>query len=243
MNKVNKYLKKIKNKALQFYYSFDKSQECKLCGWSGHEFRKKYYPEKPAPDQICPQCGSCPRHRLAYYLLFGKLGSDHATLHIAPEKMMDQWLQSISQDYLSIDLSNPAMKKMDLTKLELNESSYSLIWCSHVLEHIIEDSKAMSEIYRVLKFGGKAIIQVPIYGASTYEDFSITSPEERLKHFKQKDHVRLYGLDIVERLEKAGFDVEVLDTSGIPSDTMNRYMLDYPSTREIFVCTKVMSKQ
>lgn len=237
---MNKYLKKIKNKVLNFYYSFDKSKECQLCGWSGHEFRKKYYPEKPAPDQICPQCGSCPRHRLAYYLLCGKLGSGQKTLHIAPERIIAQWLKSISQDYLSIDLSNPAMKKMDLTQLDLNDSSYSLIWCSHVLEHIIEDSKAMSEIYRVLKNEGKAIIQVPIYGDKTYEDFSITSPEERLKHFKQKDHVRLYGLDIVERLEKVGFHVDVLDTSGIPSEKMESFMLDYPSTREIFVCSKVM---
>ena len=236
---INNRLKRVYNQLWRVYYYFGSSKQCPICQWTGHSFITKVLPKKPAATQICPKCGSYPRHRLVYYLLFRKLEAGHTTLHVAPEKRMEKWLRSISNNYLSIDLFSPAMRKMDLTKLELNDSSLSLIWCSHVLEHITNDLKAMQEMYRVLKSGGKAIIQVPIYGSSTYEDFSITSPEERLKHFKQKDHVRLYGLDIVDRLESVGFNVEALNTSKITTEDMERYMLDYPSTREVFIACKV----
>ncbi|MUL35714.1 class I SAM-dependent methyltransferase [Gloeocapsopsis dulcis] len=236
--KIKNQLNQVEEQLTRIYYFFGSDKQCPICQWTGHSFITKVYPEKTAARETCPQCGSCQRHRLAYYLLFEKLGAAYTVLHVAPEKAIEKWLRSLSKYYLSIDFFNSAMQKMDLTKLDLKDSSFDLVWCSHVLEHIPNDLIAMSEIHRVLKSGGKAIIQVPIYGSSTYENFSITSPEERLKHFKQKDHVRLYGLDIIERLESVGFNIQLLDTSKLPPEDMKRYALDYPSTREIFVCSK-----
>lgn len=152
--------------------------------------------------------------------------------------MIENWLRSISVDYLSIDIISGAMRKMDLTNLELEDSSFSLIWCSHILEHISNDIKAMSEMFRVLRVGGSAIILVPIHGYKTYEDFRIKTPEERLKHFKQEDHVHLYGLDIVDRLQSIGFDVNILNITTIPARDIEHYGLDYPSERKIFICRK-----
>ena len=137
-------------------------------------------------------------------------------------------------------LSKSAMAHMDVTDLGFADNSFSLVWCSHVLEHIEKDHQAMSEIYRVLEPNGLAVILVPIYGQKTYEDSSIQSPQERLKHFYQADHVRLYGLDITQRLQNVGFKVIVIELSELPDNQISKYGLDYPSTREIFLCSKTL---
>jgi SAM-dependent methyltransferase len=228
----------VRRKIVRASYSIGTGKKCYLCGWRGRKFAEVIYPEKPAPALICPRCSSHERHRLAYYLLHDRLGTGHRTLHVAPEKEIERWLRGISTDYLSVDLSNCAMRKMSLTDLDLADNSFSLIWCSHVLEHIPDDRKAMSEIFRVLKPDGLAVIAVPIYGEKTYEDWTIASPQERRIHFKQDDHVRLYARDITTRLKNACFHTEVLDISTVPRADVERCALDYPSTREIFLCTK-----
>jgi predicted SAM-dependent methyltransferase len=85
-----------------------------------------------------------------------------------------------------------------------------VIYCSHVLEHVPDDRQALSEFRRVIKPGGKAIIVVPITGKRTFEDPSVTSPQERERLFGQHDHVRIYGPDVAERFRQAGFDVTAL---------------------------------
>lgn len=222
------------------YLSLGSGRTCPVCGWSGHAFLRRSTPHKPAPGEICPSCGSSQRHRFAYVALQDRLPA-HAdkTLHFAPERCIAPWLRSISRDYLSVDLSSPrAMQHMDITCLPLPDAGFSLVWCSHVLEHIEDDGKAIAELFRVLRPGGAAVIMVPVYGDSTYEDPSIRSPQERLKHFKQEDHVRLYGLDVADRLRSAGFAVEVLRVADLPAALVERQALDYPSTREVFFCTR-----
>ena len=88
--------------------------------------------------------------------------------------------------------------------------SFDIIFCNHVLEHIEDDAKAISELYRVMKPGGWGILQVPMKNSleQTYEDFTIKDPKERQKHFGQYDHVRWYGMDYFDRLRKAGFETE-----------------------------------
>lgn len=215
-------------------------KQCNHCNWRGRDFYKLAMPEKPTTIDICSKCGSSPRHRLAYYLLKDKLGTGHNALHVAPLSMTEKWLRSISTDYLSIDLGDhrPVMQKMDLTCLDLGDCSVTLIWAAHVLEHIPEDRKAMAEMFRVLKPGGIAIILVPIGGDKTYENDAVQTDEERLKHFLQADHVRFYGLDIAERLGNAGFAVEVMDISEVPPRDVKRFGMEYPLTRQIFVCRK-----
>ena len=106
-----------------------------------------------------------------------------------------------------------ADRKIDITDINFGNDYFDFIICSHVLEHVQDDRKAMSELFRVLKPGGEAILQVPTskYNKKTFEDFSITSPEEREKYFGQKDHVRIYGKDYKNRLESVGFKVKLYD--------------------------------
>jgi SAM-dependent methyltransferase len=133
-------------------------------------------------------------------------------LHIAPEIQLSRLFAGASGiDYLSADLfSSTALVRMDIMDIEYPDETFDVIYCSHVLEHVIDDRTAMRELHRVLRTGGWAILQVPISTAEeTFEDPMITSPEERELAFGQFDHVRLYGADYRDRLEEAGFSVQV----------------------------------
>jgi SAM-dependent methyltransferase len=161
----------------------------------------------------CPICGSLERHRMILLYLRNKTNLFDAQpkkmLHVAPEEQLAGIFQSTkSIEYISVDLLNPqAMFRMDLCDLDFPDSSFDLIFCLHVLDHIPDDCKAMKELFRVLKPGGWAILQVAITVDRTLEDSTITSEEDRLRVFGQPDRVRRYGLDYVDRLAKAGFEV------------------------------------
>ena len=153
---------------------------------------------------LCPRCHSTDRERLVYWYIINKTkilnSSKNIRLsHIAPEKNLQKILKSFSHiKYISGDL-NPlvANRKIDITNINFGNDYFDFIICNHVLEHVQDDRKAMSELFRVLKPGGEAILQVPIskYNKETFEDFSIILSEEREKYFGQKDHVRIYGKD------------------------------------------------
>jgi len=163
----------------------------------------------------CPVCDSSDRIRLLYLFLKNrtKVYSDKIKLlHIAPEPPLEFIFKHQKNiDYLTTDM-NPAMvmEQMDITNIQYPENSFDAIICNHVLEHIPNDFKAMSELFRVLKPGGWAILQVPFSKISdkTFEDPKVTSPEDRERIFGQTDHVRIYGKYYADRLKKAGFEVE-----------------------------------
>lgn len=167
------------------------------------------------PNARCPRCGSLERHRLIWKYL--QQATDffvlnRTVLDVAPEELMQRKLKALPNiTYLSIDLESPlAMKKMDITKLELPDNQFDVIFCNHVFEHIPDDSAAMRELLRVLRPGGWAVLQTPIdyQRLTTDEDPNIIDPQVRLQRFGQTDHVRLYGLDFFDRLRAAGWQVE-----------------------------------
>jgi ubiquinone/menaquinone biosynthesis C-methylase UbiE len=138
-------------------------------------------------------------------------------------------MASTNIDYLSADLDSPiAMIKMDITKIPYKDNFFNVVICNHVLEHIPNDRQAMSDLYRVLKPGGWAILQVPISLSleRTYDDPTVTAPGEREKKFGQSDHVRIYARDYKDRLESVGFTVEVYSIRQEFGDsTINKYAL------------------
>jgi ubiquinone/menaquinone biosynthesis C-methylase UbiE len=138
-------------------------------------------------------------------------GNPKKMLHVAPEAQLSRLFQEADRiDYLSADLSSAtAMVKMDITDIHYADDSFDVIYCSHVLEHVSDDMRAMRELYRVLKPGGWAVLQVPISAEMTFEDPTVTSPEAREQLFGQSDHVRRYGPDYADRLAAAGFSVLV----------------------------------
>ena len=155
---------------------------------------------------------------------------DLKVLHFAPEAaFLEKFKKLKNISYDTIDLNSPlANIKADICDLPLDDESYDFILCNHVLEHIIDDKKAMQELYRVLKKDGTGIFQVPlnILNKKTYEDFTITDPKERNKAFGQYDHVRTYGMDFFDRLKEAGFMVEKCEyTSKFTSEEIIKYCL------------------
>ena len=143
-------------------------------------------------------------------------------LHMAPEQCFYGRFKKLKNlDYLCGDLYSPlADVKFDLHDIPFEDNRFDVIFCNHVLEHVEDDHQCMKELYRVLKPGGFAIMQVPIdYSREkTYEDKSITSPEEREKHFWQKDHLRLFGRDYPDKLTAAGFQVKQVQLAKELSD-------------------------
>lgn len=189
---------------------------CPCCGWRGNHFLSA----GQRNNVLCPKCGSFERHRLYYLYLKNVLPTDKKIkiLHFAPEKIITNLFKSYpNAEYLSVDLDpKVAMMQADITNLPFTDNSFDIIFCSHVLEHIVDDHQALKELLRVLKPDGFAIIQVPVKDEfngkkinQTFEDFSITSPQDRTKFFGQSDHVRVCGRDYSSRFQTAGFKVEI----------------------------------
>lgn len=214
---------------------------CPVCDSHVREFQPY---AKPARPQQCGVCGALERHRLIWLFFRDRTdlfdGREKKMLHIAPEKQISRNLRRIRYiDYLSVDLGSGAMAKMDITGIHMPDNSFDVIYCSHVLEHIPDDRKAMSELRRILKPGGWAILDVPIAGETTEEDLSVTSPKERERLYGQWDHVRMYGRDFKNRLENAGFLVEVDETfAPLLVSNPRTERMGLPKTQDIHVCRK-----
>jgi len=175
-------------------------------------------------NAACPHCFSLERQRLEFLYLNEHTdifkvtggGEKYKVLHFAPESSLENVLKkSPTVNYYSGDLNkNRAMYKVDITNICFGDSEFDYVICNHVLEHIPDEVKALSEIKRVLKHKGEVIITIPVSPIleTTLEE-PTTTPEERLALYGQYDHVRLYGLDFSERLSKAGFEVKTFETN------------------------------
>jgi hypothetical protein len=190
-----------------------KGRWCPVCEKESRKFGKIGYPTRE--NARCIHCQSAERHRFVW-LYFQRMtdlfdGKQKKMLHVAPETcFVSKLKESLRHGYITADLQNPrAMVRMDITDIQYPDDHFDIIYCSHVLEHVQEDKKAMREFCRVMKKDGWAIILVPITVENTFEDPSIVDPSERLKVFGLKDHVRCYGPDYADRLRESGFDVKV----------------------------------
>lgn len=231
------------NRVVALFYMGNKV-ECPVCGGKFRKFLPYGYTKQTGRDNaLCPRCLSLERHRLMYLYLKEKtvfFTKDLKVLHIAPEQCFYKRFRALENlDYTTGDLESPiADVHFDVQAIPFEDATYDVVICNHVLEHVDDDNKAMSEIHRILKPGGFAILQVPqdAEAEKTYEDPTITDPIEREKHFLQKDHVRLYGLDYAERLSSVGFKVTADTYSNhFPLETAIRYSLPL---KEIFYFNK-----
>ena len=206
--------------------------ECPCCGGCYRRFLAGGHERRP--NARCPGCGSLERHRLVWLWLqraTDMLRVPHRVLVVAPEPFLQHALRARPHlDYLSVDLESPlAMRRMDVTRLDLADASFDVVFCSHVFEHIPDDRAAMRELRRVLRPGGWAVLQTPIDAARalTDEDPGVTRTAERLRRFGQADHVRIYGRDFFERLRASGWEVErIAFARGLPAGEAQRYGLD-----------------
>ena len=212
--------------------------ECPLCGYRsrdlapiGHDYEvlRRYKVVGAARRRGgCYRCGAYDRDKLVYLYLrdglqiFSPEKKNYRILHIAPSHAIASRLHAHGfAGYVAGDLFTKGyhypdyVREMNVLRLPFEDETFDLVLCNHVLEHIEDDRRAMREIYRVMKCGAEAILQVPLSGIleKSLEDPALKSEEERARAFGQRDHVRIYGRDYFERLGEVGFRVEEKDLS------------------------------
>jgi len=198
-------------------------------------FRKflPYGYENQRENVLSPSTLSLERHRLLWLYLQSETDfftAPKKVLHFAPEQAFyKRFRKQKNLDYITTDLNSPlADVKADICNLPFKDNEFDVILCNHVLEHIPDDTKAMQELYRVLKPNGMGIFQIPqdLSREKTFEDNSITDKKERAKIFGQYDHVRIYGKDYFDKLRSVGFTVIEEDyTKKISPEVVDKYRL------------------
>mgnify|MGYP002725599783 CR=1 FL=1 len=230
---ISRLMKKIYLSSMGLYY-VGTTYKCPLCNRSFRHmlpagFDLEVIKEKNIigsglrMSALCPYCQSTDRDRLVFLFLKNKtniFSEKVKILHIGPEPSLYRRLKKhknifyiTGTKYSEGIYYHKDIDSIDLLQLPFSDGEFDMVICNHVLEHINDDAKAMSEIYRVLNNHGIAVLQVPISNTieETYEDFTITDPKLREKHFGQFDHVRIYGKDYKNRLENAGFKVQTFN--------------------------------
>ncbi|HEX7494805.1 MAG TPA: glycosyltransferase [Bacteroidales bacterium] len=216
---------------------------CPVCGEKVKEFvplssyyeenwKKYHFPYKSddfetlnSKQYHCPNCGASDRERLYALYLTGIMkkdlsGNPITILDIAPAIPLKMFLLKYSN--IKYQSTDRYMKDVDfvvdITNMNtIDQEVYNFFICSHVLEHVTDDHKALSELFRILKPGGSGILMVPVNLRidMIMEDPTVSDIGERWRRFGQDDHIRLYSKKgFIERVEQAGF-------------TINQYGVDY----------------
>lgn len=234
-------LRKVRDLVFSVLYT-GSNRYCPVCRKYSSKFRS--YGDSSREGSVCVHCNSLERHRLVWLFFATKTDLFEQKpikfLHVAPERSFVPRLKKLLSrgKYITADLyDSRATVKMDITNIDFAGESFDAIYCSHVLEHVQDDRKALGEFYRVLKNNGWAVFMVPITEEKTYEDPRITDPQERKKAFGQEDHVRCYGKDFKDRLSEAGFKVTVATAEDLCSEE-EIVQMGLLKHEEIYYCTK-----
>ncbi len=218
-----------------------------VCPCCDRSFRK--FIPRHGVDSLCPGCLALQRHRLLILYLLRE--TDLATgnldiLHMAPEDgLQERFLEIAGPGYVTVDASPTTNVSVhaDITALPFPDDSFDLVICSHVLEHVQDDTGALRELFRVLRPGGTAVLPHPVHEdiPMTVEDPAIVAPRDRLEMFGATDHVRVYGADFRDRVKEAGFDVSRIDYQDeLDSETVRKHGLGSEG-RILYVATKPSS--
>ena len=214
---------------------------CPVCDTEHESFGPGGHNERPGVK--CPVCGSNARTRLAWLFLQRETdlfdGRTRSMLHVAPERTLAERFAALPNiEYLSADLEpGRAMVEMDITDIRYPDDRFDVIYCSHVLEHVPDDRRAMREFARVLKPTGWAVFLIPMKDDITFEDPSITDPVQREQLFSHPEHVRRYGSDFADRLESAGFRVRRVHVDDVVApEEARRIGLKEGTSNRMFYC-------
>lgn len=181
---------------------------CNLCGYAG-----RFWPfgDPPRRGAVCAGCGSMERHRLLG--LWVAANPDRFAgariVHFAPEPVLTKFFRTLTPNYQSADLNpHAADSVLNIEDIALPDNSVDVVVCSHVLEHV-DDARSLSEIWRILKRGGCALLMFPVVEGweNTYENDAHSTSAARTLYFGQDDHVRMYGRDVRGRIRDAGFNL------------------------------------
>ena len=240
-----------------FYYCFYRGTKyiCPCCGKGSNKFKDiKTSPfsankaEHIETETLCTYCCSLPRQRTICYFIANHLtkasGKKQDILLFAPELCTERFFRRNGITYKTSDLFRRGCDlRLDLCDIHLPDSSQDLIICSHILEHVPNDAKAMSELSRILRKSGTALIMTPMdldieYTVEEPDDIKThhSVAKKRTDMFGQQDHVRLYGRDFISKLEVC-FTVTPFDGSGVDKKIMPKFGPFAIDVNLLFVCT------
>jgi len=251
---AKRFLKKPLVFFLQIALSYPKKVQCNICQWEGRHFLSDSW-----HNHInCPKCHSGIRQRLFFAALqnienlsFDKIISDKRILHFAPEEIVSSNIQDKVSVYTTADFfREDCSLKLDISNMaEIKNESYDMLIAFDVLEHVPDYKKALEEINRVLSPKGWGIFTVPQKDnlLVTYEDSTITTPQERIEHYGVSDHLRIFGDDFAEIVAGKGFSVTTVDELMFPEEIQKKHVLFPPvlskhplatNFRKVFFCQK-----
>jgi SAM-dependent methyltransferase len=247
-------LKKTRNLMQSLWMSYPKTVQCNVCHWEGRQLVGDVWHKQI----ICPKCRSQVRQRLFLAafehlpdLSFERTINQKRILHFAPEDLIRLQIQSKAAQYTTADfLRSDCDLQLDMSNMPaISDQSVDVVIAFDVLEHVPNYQKALEEVYRILSSQGFAILTVPQKDnlEKTYEDLTITTPEDRLAHFGQWDHLRIFGDDFPNIVEDKGFSVTTIDQSSFSEEIAHKYVLFPPIPSEhplatnfpkVFFCQK-----
>lgn len=222
------------DKIKKVYFNIFKAKyECPFCGhkviaFEKHGQKSEIYNHHEMvgagyrDNCLCFKCGSTDRERLLYSVIKFHIGllnikQKYNILHVAPEKNISKLIEEKSfHNYIKGDKFTKGYSysagtiDLDITNLNFENNYFDIIICNHVLEHVPNEKLALTELHRVLKTNGKAIMQVPFSMSidKTIEMENVLTDADRISLYGQFDHVRLYGRDYVERFKEVGFVID-----------------------------------
>jgi SAM-dependent methyltransferase len=214
---------------------------CNICGNKEEFLNTKIFAKLELSvfrdKMYCPKCHSQERHRFIWeYLKANKhLINNKIVTHCSSEPCLENQIKKLTNFYFPIDL-NPSpyrQTQMDIQEMKFFSDSIDTFICSHVLEHVPDDNKAIKEISRILKKDGTALLLIPINGREHTTEFS--TPNK-----KDFDHMRDYGyIDFMDKLKLYFTSVKRI----LPQDILNKelietYSLSYEMNQGIFECKK-----
>lgn len=233
-------------KKLQSLFLSGNSVTCNCCGHSYRHFLPKGSVSK-RENAECPHCGSLERTRLLLFFLEKETAAferGKTVLHFAPENGLKAIFKAKKEthEYVNGDIDTDlADEVIDITKIQYPENAFDYIICSHVLGHVPDEKKAITEMFRVLKNGGTAIVLTLLNAENvpTHENEALITEEERLETYGEKDLVRLHGNDFAERLRNPGFQVEAINyEQQLPEAIRKQFQLSNHNRGTIFKCVK-----
>ncbi len=200
--------KKLLRNLISIFY-IGNNYQCNICN-----FKMSHFIKLKNKDRICPKCGSLARTRNLWNLLENEI-QGKTILHFSPSPSLKTKIESLNNiKYVTSDYAGEfeATKRLNIESIDEPNDSYDLVICYHILEHIENDIKAMKELHRIIKPKGKCIIQTPFKTGEIYENKEVKTDEERLIHFGQKDHLRIYSVEgLMNRLESVGFQTKLIE--------------------------------
>ncbi|MDR3738727.1 MAG: class I SAM-dependent methyltransferase [Terracidiphilus sp.] len=232
MKRIKRFVRGAISGFYSTFLSFPKQVECSLCSWTGRHFRSDLWHK----HIVCPRCHTMVRHRLFIASLrqidevrYEQIIDGKRVLHFAPEDSIRHLIEPRAGRYATADYLRPDCDfRVDMSDMPtIKDQSFDIVIAFDVLEHVPDFNRGLDEIRRVLAPGGYAILTVPQKDGleTTYEDASIVTEEDRLKHFGQVDHLRIFGNDFATVVEGRGFSVLAVDENSFPPEVQQRFVL------------------